>query len=150
VIHCRKTYGGIHVESPTKPKPEVYTIANAQDKDMERDPIALAKRRSRVESEDGIAKMSVHPLAQRKEMSPKAERPPKAITIAREFIHCRSTSKCFTKERSEQLIIVVFLGIVLTFGTPFRLDPWQFSEKPDADNSERDETQSSTPSITAA
>jgi hypothetical protein len=43
------------IESPTKPKPEIQTIANAQDKEIwKRDPIALAKRRSGVESEGGI------------------------------------------------------------------------------------------------
>jgi hypothetical protein len=35
----------------------------------------------------GITKMAVHQLIARKEMSPKANRLPKAITIAREFIH---------------------------------------------------------------
>jgi hypothetical protein len=39
------------VEIPTKPKPEIQTIANAQDKEIwPRDPIALAKRISGVES----------------------------------------------------------------------------------------------------
>jgi hypothetical protein len=55
-----------------------------------------------VESEGGIAKMAVHPLAERKEMSPKANRLPKAITIAREFIDCRSKIIWFT--------FILFLG----------------------------------------
>jgi hypothetical protein len=44
-----------------------------------------------VESEGGIAKMAVHPLAERKEMSAKANRLAKAITIAKEGIHSQTT-----------------------------------------------------------
>jgi hypothetical protein len=98
LIHCRRTYGGIHVESLTKPKPEIRSIANAQDKERwKRDPIALAQRRSGVESDGGLAKLAVHPLAERKEISPKVNRLPKALIIARELIHFRSEIIWFTR-----------------------------------------------------
>jgi hypothetical protein len=71
-----------------KPKPEIQTIANAQDKERwKEDPIAEAKRRSGAESEGGIAKMVVHPLAERQEMSSKANRLPKVIRYYMVYIH---------------------------------------------------------------
>jgi hypothetical protein len=67
-------------------------------------------RISGVESEGGIAKMVAHPLAARKEMSPKVNRLPKAITIAREFIRCRS--------KIIWLTFVLFLGISVVDNKP--------------------------------